>query len=162
MASDLFGGLGNLSGALGGIVSGLAKSGFAPANDPAVKMINAQSEIADLQKQEAEILVEIGRSAFELNPSAWPQADKLILIRANMAAAEEKLNALKAEQEAEKQAQEAEEALGRCPSCGHGNPNGVNFCQECGGKLGAIFCVGCGKELTPGTRFCGTCGAKQD
>ena len=162
MANDLFGGLGNLSGALGGLVSGLAKSGLAPADDPAVKMMGAQSELSDLQKQEAEILVEIGRQAFEQNPTAWPQVDKLNLIRANISAAEAKLNALKTEQEAAQQAKDAEDAKGRCHSCGHGNPEGIKFCQECGAKLGATFCVSCGEELQPGIRFCGSCGAKQD
>ena len=161
MANDLFGGLGNLSGAFGGLVSGLAKSGLAPADDPAVMMMNAQSEVADLQNQEAEILVEIGRQAFAQNPMAWPQADKLNLIRTNLATSEEKLNNLKAEKEAAKQAKEAEDAIGRCHSCGHRNPEGMRFCQECGAKLGASFCVSCGEELQPGIRFCGACGAQQ-
>jgi len=162
MANDLFGGLGNLGGALGGIMSGLAKSGLAPADDPAMKMFGAQSEVSDLKKQEAEILVEIGRQAFAQNPAAWPQGDKLALIRSNLAEAEGKLNAVKNEQEAAEQAKEAADARGRCPACGHSNPEGVNFCQECGGKLGASFCVSCGAELAAGIRFCGSCGTKQD
>ena len=161
MANDLFGGLGNLGGALGGLMSGLAKSGLAPADDPGVKMINAQTELSDLKKQEAEILVEIGRRAFEQNPDNWQQSDKLNLIRANISSAEEKLNALKAELEAAEAKKAEEDAVGRCPSCGHGNPEGVKFCQECGSKLGASFCVSCGDELQPGTRFCGSCGSRQ-
>ena len=161
MANDLFGGLGNLGGALGGLMSGLAKSGLAPADDPAVMMINAQSEVAELQKQEAEILIEIGRAAYEQNPSMWQQSEKLTLIRTNLAAAEDKMNNIKAEQEAAKQAKEAEDAVGRCHSCGHHNPEGMRFCQECGSKLGASFCVSCGEELKPGIRFCGACGAQQ-
>ena len=70
MANNLFGNFGNLGDTLGGLVSGLAKSGLAPKDDPAVKLLNAQSEVSDLQKQEAEILVEIGRQAFAQNPSA--------------------------------------------------------------------------------------------
>ena len=161
MSKDFFGGFGNLSGALGGIVSGLAKSGLAPADDLGVKLINAQSEVSDLKKQEAEILVEIGCHAFEQNPLMWPQADKLNLIRANMAIAEEKLDALKTEQEAATQAKEAAEAQWCCPSCGYGNSEGVSFCQECGAKIGSSFCGNCGKELKPGARFCGSCGSKQ-
>ena len=53
MANDLFGNLGNL----GGIVKGL--SSFMPQDDPAVKMINAQTQVSDLKKQEADIYVEI-------------------------------------------------------------------------------------------------------
>ena len=170
MAKDLFGGLGNL-GALGDLVSGLAKSGLAPKDDPSVKLINAQSEISDLQKQEAEILSEIGTQAFAQNPNAWPQADKLNLIRSNLKTAEEKAHALTQEHEATKQAQEAadaakaaEDAKGRCASCGCKNPDGVKFCQECGSPLAAAgpkHCTSCGAELAPGTRFCGECGAGQ-
>ena len=167
MAKDLFGGLGNLSGTLGGLVSGLAKSGFAPQDDPEVKLINAQTDLNDLNNQEAEVLVEIGRQAFAQNPAAWPQAAKLNLIRSNITDAENKLNALKAEQEAaqrEKEAaeraQEAENSKRCCPSCGHANDEGINFCQECGTKLGAAFCGTCGTQLQPGIRFCGSCGAR--
>ena len=161
MAKDLFGNLGNLGDTLGGLVSGLAKSGFAPKDDPAVKMINANSELSDLKKQEAEILVEIGRAAFQQNPQAWPQADKLGLVRTNMAQAEVVLEQLKKEQETAEQEKEAADAVGRCPSCGHSNPEGVKFCQECGSKLGASFCQNCGAQLTGGTRFCGECGTRQ-
>ena len=161
MANNLFGGLGNL-GALGDIVSGLAKSGLASQDDPAVRLLNVQSDVNDLQKQESEILVEIGRQAFSQDPGAWPQAGKLNLIRANLQEAKEQLSSLQREQEATRQAKEAEEAKGRCPSCGYGNPEGVNFCQECGGKLGALFCGSCGAELSAGIRFCGACGAKRE
>ena len=65
------------------------------------------------------------------------------------------------EQEAEEAAQKEADAVGRCPSCGHGNPEGVKFCQECGAKLGASFCVSCGAEMKPGVRFCGECGSSQ-
>lgn len=150
-----------MGGALGGLVSGLAKSGLASQDDPGVKLINAQSEVSELKKKEEEILVEIGRQAFEQNPNAWPQADKLRLIRTNLAAAEQSFQQLQQEQEAAQQAKEAADAVGRCPSCGHRNPEGVKFCQECGGKLGAAFCTGCGAQLAPGTRFCGECGAAQ-
>ena len=161
MANDLFGGLGNLGGALGGIVSGLAKSGLTSSDDPAVKLLNAQNEVMDLQKQEAEILTEIGAQAFDQNPGQWPQADKLNLVRANLRVARQSLATLKQEQEIAQKAQEAEDAKGRCPECGHHNEEGIKFCQECGTKIGSSFCVGCGAELAQNTRFCGTCGAKQ-
>lgn len=49
----------------------------------------------------------------------------------------------------------------RCPSCGHINPAGAKFCQECGTKLGgAAHCPNCGKELEPGAKFCPECGTK--
>ena len=161
MGNDLLGGLGKLDGMLGGLVGGLAKSGLMPKDDPSVKLIAAQSEISDLQNQEMELLVEIGRKAFNENPGAWPQADKLTLIRTNLASATAALDALKQEQAAAQQAQEAAEAVGRCPSCGNVNPDGVKFCQDCGTKLGNSFCAACGAELAPGAVFCGECGAKQ-
>ena len=167
MAKDLFGGFGNLSGSLGGLVSGLAKSGFVPQDDPEVKLINAQTDLTDLKNQEAEVLVDIGRQAFAQNPDAWPHAAKLNLIRSNIVDAENKLNALNAERdaaqkekEAMERAQEAEDAKKCCPSCGHINAEGINFCQECGAKLGAVFCGTCGAQLQPGIRFCGGCGAR--
>ena len=68
MANDLFGGLGglgNLGGALGGLMGGLAKSGLVPKDTPEGKLLAAQSELSDYQKQESELLLEIGRQAYE-------------------------------------------------------------------------------------------------
>jgi DNA repair exonuclease SbcCD ATPase subunit len=163
MANDLFGGLGGLGG-LGGILGGLAKT-VLPKDTPEGKLIAAQSELGDLRKQESEILLEIGRQAYEQNPSAWPQQPKLALIQQNIAAAEATLNQAKQAQEQANAEKAAEDAKGKCPSCGHKNPDGVKFCQECGSKLGEAaktFCTTCGEELATGTRFCGACGARQE
>jgi uncharacterized OB-fold protein len=81
-----------------------------------------------------------------------------------MAAAQATLDAAKADQEAAEAAKKAQTDAVTCSSCGHVNPEGTKFCQECGGKLGAsgkTFCTSCGCELAPGTRFCGECGASQ-
>lgn len=153
--------LGGLGGLLGGNL-GKALSGFMPQDAPETKLFKATTDLADLQKQEAEILAEIGRQAFAQNPDAWPQADKLRLIQSNIAAAQGALDDAKRVQEEADAAKAADDAVGRCPSCGHKNPEGVKFCQECGGKLGAVFCTGCGVALAPGTRFCGECGAAQE
>ena len=51
-----------------------------------------------------------------------------------------------------------------CSACGAANPEGTNFCQQCGAKLGppaASFCTSCGAKLAAGAPFCGACGAKQ-
>jgi len=156
MANDLFGGLGGL----GGLLGGLAKS-VVPKDTPEGRLLNAQSELADLQKQETEILLDIGRQAYQQNPSAWPQDGKLSLIRQNIASAQATLNEAKAAQEEAEAAKAAEDAKGRCPECGHKNPDGMKFCQECGASLvtGPKHCASCGAELATGTRFCGTCGA---
>ena len=160
MADDLFGGLGGL------LNSGLGKtlSSFMPQDAPETQMFKASSNLSDLKQQEADILAEIGRAAFQANPDAWPQADKLRLIQSNIQAAEQELNSAKQVQEQADAAKAAADAATTCPSCGFRNPDGVKFCQECGTKLGApagSFCVACGAPLTPGTRFCGACGASQ-
>jgi ribosomal protein L40E len=161
-----FGGIGNsLSGALDGLVGGLAKSGIVNKDDPGLKVFNAQQELASLQAQEAEVLAEVGRKVMDTDAaSAYPaEADKLRLIRANMAEAQGALNAAEAEQNAQEAAAQQAELASTCPSCGAINPEGINFCQECGTKLGApakVFCTSCGAENAQGTKFCGACGAQ--
>jgi hypothetical protein len=165
MANDLFGGLGNLGGALGGLMGGLAKSGLVPKDTPEGKLLASQSELGGLQAQENGLLAEIGRLAYGRDPSAWPQDAKLKLIRENIAAAKAALEEAKQAQEQADAAKAAADAVGKCPGCGHRNPEGVKFCQGCGAKLGEATrssCTACGAELGPGTRFCGECGAKQD
>jgi formate dehydrogenase maturation protein FdhE len=159
MPNDLFGGLGGL-GALGDIVGGIAKS-VVPSDTPEGKLLHSSSELSDLQKQESAFLVEIGRVAFQQNPDAWPQADKLKLIQQNIASAQAELDTAKQAHEQAEAAQAVEDAKGRCPNCSAKNPDGVKFCQECGTGLGAQSCSVCGVELAPGTRFCGSCGASQ-
>lgn len=158
MANDLFGDLGGL----GNLLGGLAKSGLVPKDTPEGQLFSAQSDLADLQQQESDLLVEIGRQAYQQNPSAWPQDSKLQLIQQNIAAAQGTLDSAKQAQEQADAAKAAEDAVGRCPSCGYKNPEGVKFCQECGTSLAAAgpkHCTACGAELAPGTRFCGSCGA---
>ncbi|MCL2492488.1 MAG: zinc ribbon domain-containing protein [Clostridiales bacterium] len=160
--ADVLGGLGNLGG-LGDLVGGLSK--FMPQDDPNVKTFNAQKELSDLQKQEADIFSEIGRKIYERDGAKdFPaEAEKLKLIQSNITAAQEKLDATQNEAKAAEAAKQQAEAARTCPNCGTVNPEGVNFCQECGTKLGApakAFCPQCGAENPPGTKFCGNCGAK--
>lgn len=56
MANDLFGGL-------GGLMKGL--SGLTPQYDPNVKVLNATTKLSDLQKEETEVYVAIGRRIAE-------------------------------------------------------------------------------------------------
>ena len=160
--SDLLGGLGNLGG-LGDLVGGLSK--FMPQDDPNVKAFNAQKELADLQKQEVDIFAEIGKKVFERDGARdFPsEADRLKLLQSNIAAAKEKACAAQNEAKAAEAAKQQEDAARTCPECGTMNPEGVNFCQECGTKLGApakAICTQCGMDNPPGTRFCGGCGAR--
>lgn len=156
MASDLF-------GSLGGLMKGL--SSMMPQDDPAIKMMTAQTEVSSLKTQEKDLYAEIGKKAVELYglDSFGALADKLRLVQANLSEAQAVLDSKKAEQESrERAAKEAAQAV-TCPSCGHVNNEGTKFCQECGSKLGASkkFCVECGAELAAGIRFCGECGARQ-
>ena len=43
-----------------------------------------------------------------------------------------------------------------CPACGHENPDGARFCNECAGPL-PLRCLNCGTSNTPGSKFCNQC-----
>ena len=151
--SDLFGGL-------GGLMKGL--SGFMPQDDPDVKVMTAQTELNELQKEEAEIYAEVGRQILAKAVGQFPeQENRLQLIQVRRMDAEKKLKMAEAEKQEKDSAKQAEAEALTCPSCGHYNSEGVKFCQECGSKLGALKCSGCGAKLISGTRFCGECGKKQ-
>ena len=45
-----------------------------------------------------------------------------------------------------------------CPSCGHPNREGRQFCSECGAAL-EVRCPSCQASNEPGEKFCGSCGA---
>jgi len=159
MTNDLFGSLGGL----GNILGGLAKS-VVPKDTPEGKLLAAQNDLADLKQQESDLLLEVGRQAYERDPSAWPQDARLKLIQQNIAAAQGTLDQVQEQQQAADAAKAADDAKGRCPSCGAKNADGVKFCQECGASManaGPKHCTSCGAELAPGTRFCGECGAQQ-
>ena len=153
---------------LGGLMKGLSGLGLVNQEDPDVKALNVRNEIAELQKQEKDILASIGEKALsEGGEGRYPdEANQLRLIRSNLGLkqqalkqAEEAVAAKKAEEEAARRAAEAR----ACPNCGHENPEGVNFCQECGTKIAReqkLFCTACGAENPAGTRFCGSCGAR--
>jgi len=168
MANDLFGSLGS---GLGGLVKGL--SSIMPQDDPAVKILNAQTEVSELKAKEEKLYGAIGRKAVELyGLESFPeQSDELKLVQTNLVSAEEKVAVLKKEKEDADQAAKAEEEARRqaiapyiCPSCGFENAEGTKFCNECGTKLGIqkSFCTSCGAELQAGARFCGECGARQE
>ena len=74
------------------------------------------------------------------------------------------VEAVKIVEDARKEAERLKkEALaGRtCSQCGHENPEGNKFCQECGSKLGVQnLCPACGAANAPGVKFCQECGSR--
>lgn len=159
--SDLLKGLGNIGG-LGGIVKGITN--FMPADDPGTQLLKLQSEVSDLKSQETDLYTEIGRAAVEkYGLEGFSEvSDRMKLIQANLAAAEAKLKEAKGEAEARAKAEKEALAGRTCPQCGHENPEGVKFCQECGAKLGVkgTSCPSCGAQNPSGVKFCQECGAK--
>jgi class 3 adenylate cyclase/tetratricopeptide (TPR) repeat protein len=45
----------------------------------------------------------------------------------------------------------------RCPACGHENPEGAKFCNECAAKI-ELTCPRCNKINLPESKFCNECG----
>ena len=155
--ADILGGLGGLGGLMKGLTS------IMPQDEPATQYLRLQGEVSDLKKQENDLYVQIGKAAVEQYglESFGEIADKMRLTQANLAAAEQKLNAAKTEAE-EKERREKEAMAERtCSQCGHENPEGTKFCQECGNKLGVQnLCPSCGAANAAGVKFCQECGTK--
>lgn len=151
--SDLFSGL-------GGLMKGI--SNFMPQDDPDVKVMTAQSEVNDLEKQETELYAQIGRQVLAKGDVQFPELEsKLQLVQDNLLIAKEKLKNALSEKDAKEAAKRVEDEKQTCSSCGNRNPDGVKFCQECGEKLGvSMLCPTCGSRLVPGVRFCGECGTR--
>lgn len=163
---------------LTGIVKGL--SGFMPQDDPDVKIFNAQTEMKEFSEREEKVYAHLGRQVYETDGGEnYPEIRaELDLLAANKQAAESRLQAARDEKaaleraEAEERARrEAEEQAHSCPNCGAYNPEGTNFCQECGTRLtqpvqqapaAKRFCPNCGTEVIAGHRFCSGCGTKME
>lgn len=145
------------------ILSGLMKglSSFMPQDEPATQYLKLQGDVTDLKKQEAELYAQIGMQAIEQYglESFGEIADQMKLVQSNLAAAQQKLNAAKAEVDEKERQQKEALAERTCSQCGCENPEGTKFCQECGNKLGVQNrCASCGAENAPGVKFCQECG----
>lgn len=165
-----------MSSIIDGIVKGVA--GLMPQDDPDMKIFNAQSELKDFSKKEETIYARLGKQVYETGGGeSYPEIKaELDLLAANRQAAEGRLKAAREEKAARERAEaeaaarrKAEEAARSCPNCGACNPEGTNFCQECGSRLAQPmqqapaakrFCPNCGTEIAAGQRFCSGCGAK--
>ena len=154
--SDLLGGLGGL----GGLMKGLTN--FMPQDDPKTQLLKLQSEVSDLKKQETDLYTEIGKKAVAQYglESFGDMADRMKLIRSNIAAAEVMLKEAQGIAEEKERAEKAEKAGRTCSACGYVNPEGTKFCQECGGKLGDAKCPSCCADNSPGVKFCNECGTR--
>jgi predicted RNA-binding Zn-ribbon protein involved in translation (DUF1610 family) len=152
--SKMAGFLDGLNSAINSIASEVAKTSLAPQDDPNVKLLNAQSALADLRKKENEVYAQIGRAAFEANPNGFPQAEEITSIKAQIAEAGGKITALQEEIKALETV--AEQA---CPNCGETVAEGVRFCPSCGAKINKI-CTNCGAQNAPETNFCNECGSQ--
>lgn len=151
-----------------------------PQDDPDVKIFNAQTEMKEFSEREEKIYARLGRQVYETDGGEnYPEIRaELDLLAANKQAAESRLQAARDEKaaleraEAEERARrEAEEQAHSCPNCGAYNPEGTNFCQECGTRLtqpvqqapaAKRFCPNCGTEVVAGHRFCSGCGTKME
>ncbi len=158
---------------LDGIVKGL--TGILPQDDPDVKILNAQTELKELAAKEEKIYARLGRQVYEANEGEGHPEIKaeLELLAANRREAEERLQAARDEKATleraaaeERVRRENEEQARSCPNCGNVNPEGTNFCSECGTKLAPPvakrFCSNCGSEIAAGYRFCSACGTKTE
>lgn len=159
--SDLLKGFGNIGG-LGGLVKGITN--FMPQDDPNTQLLKLQSEVSDLKAQETELYTEIGRAAVEKYglEEFGDAAARMRLVQANLVSAEARLKEAKGEMEARENAEKEALAGRTCPQCGHENPEGTKFCQECGAKLGmqGTACPSCGTVNPNGIKFCQECGTR--
>lgn len=153
---------------LTGIVKGL--SGFMLQDDPDVKIFNAQTEMKEFSEREGKIYARLGRQVYETDGGEnYPE------IRAELdysqPTSRRRKAALERAEAEERARREAEEQEHSCPNCGAYNPEGTNFCQECGTRLtqpvqqapaAKRFCPNCGTEVIAGHRFCSGCGTKME
>ena len=161
-----------MSNIIDGIEKGL--SDFMSQDDPDVKIFNAQSELKELAGKEEKAYARLGRQIYETDGGkSYPEIKtELDQLAANRQAAEERLKAAREEKiarerakEEERARREAEEVAHSCPNCGAYNPEGTNFCQDCGTRLAPPaqapaakrFCSNCGAEVAAGHRFCSNC-----
>lgn len=151
-----------MSSIIDGIVKGVA--GLMPQDDPDVKIFNAQSELKDFSKKEEMIYARLGKQVYETDGGeSYPEIKaELDLLTANRQAAEGRLKAAREEKAARERAEteaaarrEAEEAARSCPNCGAYNPEGTNFCQECGSRLAQPM-----QQAPAAKRFCPNCGTE--
>lgn len=148
---------------LGGLVKGITN--MMPQDDPDVKIFNEQTKITELQKKLAKEYEAVGKMVMESDASDnYPeQKQRISLITDDINSTKLYMESIKKEKEEAERRREEEAGNYVCSACGHENPEGTKFCQECGNRLQANtepVCPSCGKVNRPGVRFCGECGAR--
>lgn len=130
-------------------------------SDPDAKIINVQSLVDELKKEEEKLFAAIGRKAIEVDGDEkfGEDAVKLRLKQKEIIDAEEKVRIAKEEKEASNK----EQTGNTCPGCGIEVAQNIKFCPECGTKLENLevkkeFCTNCGNEKKEGMKFCINCG----
>lgn len=136
------------------------------------------AKIELLKKDKIGVYIEAGQKAME-DEKYSEYAARIAEIDSQIAAigaaikAEEEAKAEReraARQEAEERAKADQESVAKrtCPKCHTVNIVGMNFCSQCGTKLGVPveaqpakrFCSNCGAIIVSGNAFCGSCGKK--
>jgi len=147
----------------------------------AIEITKLNAKISSEKSAMNELYKQLGEKIYEKYAAgAYQDVDMAALFtevdahRANIAEAEGKIDAIKAENEAKAQAAEvqpAEKAAPAgavCPGCGAAVAEGIKFCNQCGTKLevpapaaeAKKFCTNCGAEAAAGVKFCSQCGSR--
>lgn len=142
----------------------------------AIEITKLNAKISGERSGISELYKQLGEKIYEkYTAGAYQDVDLAELFTAvdarmaNIAEAESKISAIKAENEAKAQTVEKAAPAGAvCPNCGAPAAEGVKFCNQCGTKLEVAapvaeakkFCTNCGAEAVPGVKFCSQCGSK--
>jgi hypothetical protein len=151
--------------------SGAGKAAFEA--DKLRRLTTAQSAIKPLRGEADRLYYELGKLAYLLytrrmvdQPELLTAGDRLAEVHARIAAAEEEVERIRAEEFIEPLPSTVTQSGLICPN-GHGAlVAGASFCQKCGAPgerpkappAAALACRHCGAALEANARFCANCG----
>lgn len=129
------------------------------------------AQLPELLKKQYAALADIGRKAVEEeNPERFgDDFTKYSETKAAIGALKTELETLNADLAKAEEEKKALLEKSTCRACGFVNPEGYNFCRQCGKKLGEpppaptdapkpVFCIHCGAPVVAGAKFCSGCG----
>lgn len=157
-----------LSG-LGGLIKGMQPlMGEEAKKDPSMNAFLMQTDLSEMETKKKEVFAKIGEAVYEANQKGRygefsELCEEAAQIDKQVARKRAEVQAAQQAAEEQKRADQQERDARTCPGCGHENPPGTKFCQECGEKLmtaAAAKCPKCGLVNAPGTKFCGDCGTR--